>query len=144
MRTHQLPTNNSLDEEDPFSELLSAVAFATRATVHTALGATPSQLVFGRDAITNTPFEADWDQISVKKQKLINQNNARENAKRTPHTCEVGDEIWLKNAPTTKFGQDPCDGPVDIVTVNDNGTVIYKNGSLIDKINIRNIHPYAG
>ena len=144
IRTHQLPTNNSLDEDDPFSGLLSAVAFATRATVHTTLGATPSQLVFGRDAITNTPFEADWEHIRAKKQKLINQNNARENAKRTPHTHKVGDKIWLENATTTKFGQDPHDGPCDIVTVNDNGTVIYKNGSLIDKINIRNIHPCAG
>ena len=142
IRTYQLPTNNTLDKEDPFSGLLSAVAFATRATVHTTLGATPSQLVFGRDAITNTPFEADWEQIRVKKQKLIDQNNAREDAKRTPHTYKVGDKVWLKTATTTKFGQDPCAGPVDIVTVNDNGTIIHEHGSQIDKVNIRNIHPH--
>ena len=142
IRTYQLPTNNTLDEEDPFSGLLSAVAFATRATVHTTLGATPSQLVFGRDAITNTPFEADWEQIRVKKQKLIDQNNARENAKRTPHTHKVGDKVWLKTATTTKFGQDPCDGPCDIVTVNDNGAITHENGSPIDKVNIRNVHPH--
>ena len=47
IRTYQLPTREDVDEEDPFSELLGAVAFETRATVHTTLGATPMQLVFG-------------------------------------------------------------------------------------------------
>ena len=36
-----------LDEANPYAGLLSAVAFATRATYHTTLDATPSQLVFG-------------------------------------------------------------------------------------------------
>ena len=35
------------DETNPFAGLLSAVAFATRATFHTTLNATPSQFVFG-------------------------------------------------------------------------------------------------
>ena len=41
------------------SFVLSAVAFATRATVHTTWGATPSQLVFGRAAMVNTKVIAD-------------------------------------------------------------------------------------
>ena len=49
-----------IDAEDPFSGILSAVAFATRATVHTTLDATPSQLVFGRDPIIGTKYLADW------------------------------------------------------------------------------------
>ena len=54
IRTWQLPTNPSIEEEDPFTGLLTAVGFAARATVHTTTGATPSQLVFGRDAMQNT------------------------------------------------------------------------------------------
>ena len=64
-----------MDEKDPFSGLLTAVAFATRATVHTTLNASPSQLVFGRDAILNINFHADWQSIKARKQKRINDNN---------------------------------------------------------------------
>jgi len=39
--------------------LLSTVAFAPWATVHTTICATPMQLVFNRDAIHNVRFEAD-------------------------------------------------------------------------------------
>ena len=70
-----------LDEEDPFAGILAATMFATRATVHTTLQATPMQLVFGRDAILNTMFEANWKYIKDCKQKIIDQNNERENAK---------------------------------------------------------------
>jgi len=39
---------DNLDEADPWSGILSATMFAVRATYHTTLQATPSQLVFGR------------------------------------------------------------------------------------------------
>ena len=100
VRTFQLPTNENIEDEDPFSGLLSAAAFATRATVHTTLGAIPSQLVFGRDAILNTKFNADWNYIRARKQKIINQNNPRENSKRAPHTYRVGDKVLFKQRPT--------------------------------------------
>ena len=141
VRTTQLHSTE-VDEQDPFSGLLSAAAFATRATVHTTLGATPSQLVFGRDAMVNTKFIADWAYIKNNKQKLINQNNKRENSKRKPHTYRMGDKIIIKTDSSTKFGKDPYQGPYDIVQVNDNGTIRYRKGNITDTINIRNIHPY--
>ena len=60
-------------------------------TVHTTLRATPTQLVFGRDAMLNVSFQANWECIKDRKQKLILQNNKQENAKRLPHTYKVGD-----------------------------------------------------
>ena len=41
---------NQLDlpDEDPWGGILAAVMFATRATFHTILKATPMQLVFGQ------------------------------------------------------------------------------------------------
>ena len=51
--------DTSIDEEDPWTGILSAVRFATRATVHTTMQATPMQLVFGRDAILNVKHEAN-------------------------------------------------------------------------------------
>ena len=45
--------SSDIDEDDPWSGILSAASFAIRATYHTTLRATPTQLVFGRDAILN-------------------------------------------------------------------------------------------
>ena len=140
--TFQAPTRDGTDEEDPFSGLLSAVAFATRATVHTTLGATPSQLVFGRDATLDTGFQANWDAIQAKKQKTINQNNARENAKQKPHVCKTGDRMLLKTESNAKHGANPHEGPCDIVAVNDNGTIKCRKRNTIDAINVRNVHPF--
>jgi transposase InsO family protein len=52
-----------LDEDDPWSGVLAATMFATRATYHTTTQATPAQLVFGRDAILNKKFEVNWKLI---------------------------------------------------------------------------------
>ena len=143
VRTARIHSQDEVDEKDPFSGILSAAAFATRATVHTTLGATPSQLVFGRDAVVNTKFLADWALIKDRKQKLINQNNQRENSRRRPHAYQVGDKIMLKTGSNTKFGKDPYKGPYDIVQVNnDNGTIRYQKGNVLDTVNLRNIHPY--
>ena len=62
-------------------------------TVHTTSRAAPTQLAFGRDA---APFQADWEFIKERKQRLILQNNKHENAKRTPHACNVGDVVAAK------------------------------------------------
>ena len=69
--------DSEIDETDPWSRILAATMFATRATLHTTLQATPSQLVFGRDAILNVKYEADWKFIRDRKQQLIDQNNKK-------------------------------------------------------------------
>ena len=97
------------DDLEPYGDwdaLLSAVAKAHRSTVHTTLDATPSQLVFGRDTILNVSFEADWQYIKDRKQKLILQNNKRENSKRKPYTYHVGDKVMVLQDPKRKFGND--------------------------------------
>ena len=78
-------TQIELDKDDLFSGILAAMMFATRATYHTTLQATPTQLVFGRHAILNSTFEANWKYIKDRKQKFIDQNNAKENSKPIPH-----------------------------------------------------------
>jgi hypothetical protein len=80
IRSKRVRDINDLDEHFKWQGILSAVAFAMRATVHTTLNATPSQLVFQRDAIHNIGFQADWQYIKSRKQKLIIQNNVREKA----------------------------------------------------------------
>ena len=96
-----------------------------------AINATPSQLVFGHDAIVNNKYEANQDTIKAKKQKKINLNNVRENAKRTPHTYKVGDKVILTTESNTKFGQNPYKGPYEVFKINDNGTIKFKTTILL-------------
>jgi hypothetical protein len=141
IRTHQV-LDTELDEEDPWSGILAAAMYATRATIHTTLKATPMQLVFGRDAVLNTKFEADWKYIRDRKQKLIEQNNKRENAKRTGHVYQVGNRVLVKAKLNGKYQGDLWDGPYVIALVNNNGTVRLNRGAYQETINIRRIKPY--
>src|SRR5919112_1401968 len=94
IRTFDLE-DNYLDEEDPWTGILAATAFAVRSTYHTTLKKTPGQLVFGRDMIFNIQHVANWDFIRHNKQRHIDKNNKAENAKRIPHQYQTGDLVLL-------------------------------------------------
>ena len=141
IRTMQVHDDPYIDEDDPWNGILAATMFAIRATYHTTLQATPSQLVFGRDAILNIKFEADWNYIRARKQEIIAKNNARENKSRLSHAYHVGDKVLYVNDRKAKFGEDPWKGPFIIRKVNDNGTVRLKMGAATDTVNIRLIKP---
>ena len=126
-----------LDDENHWDGVLSATMFALRATVHTTTHFTPTQLVFGRDAILNTRREADWKIIKDHKLRLINRGNER-----VEHTYRVGNKILLKNEWKTKFNQDAYKGSYTITAVRDNGTVRVRKGRVTDTYNLRNIILY--
>ena len=136
--THEI----TLDKNDPWGGILSAVMFATRATYHTTLKATPMQLVFGRDAFLNTKFEADWNVIKNNKQQMIHKNNQRENSKRIKYDYKKGEKVLFKEEQKSKYGSNPYSGPYTIRKVNDNGTVILKRGTILEPINVRLLKPY--
>ena len=155
-RAHQVIHNmvrsmqvRSVDDIDPtygWSGILAALRQAMRSTVHTTTKATPTQLVFGRDAILNVSFEANWQYIKDRKQKLILQNNARENASRVEHTYSIGDKVMVRRNPNRKHGSDRQKGPYTVTRVNDNGTLRLKEdttngGAVYQTWNIRNVNP---
>ena len=116
--------------------------FAVRATYHTTLQATTAQLVFGRNAILNIKFDANWNLIRRQKQRLIDKNNRIENAKRIPHQYHIGDKVLYKVDTLAKYGMNPYDGPYTICAVHDNGTLDIQKGVLIDTVNIRLVKPF--
>ena len=67
--------------------------FAIRSTAHTTTQHTPSQLVFGRDAILNINQEANWQLIKQRKQALINKGNQKENRQRQSHMYHTGGKV---------------------------------------------------
>jgi transposase InsO family protein len=140
IRTFELE-KNYIDEDDPWSGIFSAAAFAIRSTYHTTLKSTPGQLVFGRDMILNATHEANWEYIRKRKQQIIAKNNKAENAKRIPYTYSVGDKVLLRRGSDHKY-ETPYKGPYTILKVNDNGTVRIRVRNVEDTYNIRQITPY--
>jgi len=110
IRSAQIETRADLDPYLGWQGVLSACRRAINVTVHATSRATPTQLVFGRDAMLNTSFEADWQFVKERKQKLVIQNNKRENATQIPHTCNVGDIATVKAGTGCKHDKDPCSG----------------------------------
>lgn len=142
IRTFEMYNNEAIDEEDPWTGILSAMMFAMHATYHTMLQDTPMQLVFGRDAIINTTFEANWHVIKQRKQAIIKKNNEYENRKRIPHTYTIGEKVLYKPKWKSKYGEPSYQGPYQITRVNDNGTIIICQGMLLETVNIRLVKPY--
>ena len=127
--------------------MLAAIRGAVRATVHTTTRATPSQLIFGRDAFLNVSFEADWQYIKQRKQRLIVQNNRQENAKCVPHTYRVNNKVMIRLEPSRKHGSDKYDGPHTLTAIKNNGTVTLRRdangGAVYETWNICNLEPCA-
>ena len=134
--------NLELDDEDPWSGILSSVQFAMRATVHTTLKASPMQLVFGRDAMFNIPFTANWNDIRKRKQSIINKNNIQENKKRRQYQYSAGDKVLVEARITDKYSEPIWNGPYLVTKVHDNGTLRLQRGVVSETVNIRRIKPY--
>jgi transposase InsO family protein len=133
---------DAFELDDPWTGILAATMFALRATVHTTLKATPTQLVFGRDAILNSTYVPDWDAIKQQKQQKIIENNRRENAKRKDYTYKVNNQVLHLDAQKYKYGRDVYNGPYKILQVFNNGTVRLQLQHYADVVNIRQIKPY--
>ena len=86
LRTKELQ-KHTFDMIDPWSEILASVAWAIRSTHHTTLQASPAQFIFSRDMLLNVKFIADWEAIRLRKQKVIDTNNARENSQIGRASC---------------------------------------------------------
>jgi hypothetical protein len=72
--------------------------------------------------ILNVKHEANWEYIRAQKQNIILKNNKAENAKRIPHTYNIGEIVLLKRGTENKY-ETPYQGPFTITQVNENGTV---------------------
>ena len=141
LRTFELD-KQELPEENPFEPFLTATAYAIRSTYHTTLQATPGQLVFGRDMILPIQFKADWAQIALRKQNIINKSNSKENKKRLHHEYKVGDKVLLEKGVILPKMAAPREGPFTITKVSTNGTICIQKGAVTQRVNIRRITPY--
>jgi len=148
LRSKQMHQEEDFDKlRNDFAGILAAVAKAVNSTVHTTLKATPTQLVFNRDAWLPVAFQADWSYIANRKQRLIVQNNKRENKTRRSHVYSVNDKVMILHDPQRKHGDDTYKGPFVIAKVNDNGTLQLRmetpsGNAKYETWNIRQLRPF--
>ena len=136
-----------LDYLDPFGEILASIAWAVRASYNSATDATPAQLVFGRDMLFNIKALINWKELSLKKQKLVDKANLRENRNRVDYDYTVGHKVYIKNDGVQRKMDCPKEGPFkegpfEITDVFTNGTVRIQRGNVNERINIRRIEPH--
>jgi hypothetical protein len=149
IRVQAISGKKDVKEMYKLEGVLAAVCSAVLSVVHTTTRATPTQLVFGRDTLLNISFEADWQCIKERKQRLIVQNNCKENSKRIPHEYKPGDEVMIRLNSSRKHGEAQFEGPYTVARVNDNGTVQLSKatphgGAVYGTLNIRNLDPCMG
>jgi transposase InsO family protein len=141
LRTFELE-KRELDKKDPWTPFLQAACFAVRSTYHTTLGATPAQLVFGRDMMLPIKFKANWTAIQQRRLQEVQRNNKSENMKRIPHNYEVGDRVSKTRPGIQPKLSSKRDGPYDVIAVYDNGTIRIRCGPTEELINIRRVTPF--
>ena len=133
----------SLESSDPWSQLLSSVAWAIRSTTHTTLGATPAQVVFGRDMVHPIKYVVDWDLIKKRKVTRIEQSNAQENKKRIKFDYKVGTKVLIINTDIQRKLECPTEGSFEITQIHPpSGNITIKKGALDHRINIRRVKPF--
>jgi transposase InsO family protein len=141
LRTFELEERN-LDEKDPWTPFLQAACFAIRSTYHTTLGATPAQLVFGRDMILPIKFQADWAAIQQRRLQESLRNNKHENERRIPHQYKVGDQVSKTRPGMQSKLSRKRDGPYEVIAVYNNGTIRIRRGAITERLNIRRVTPF--
>jgi hypothetical protein len=142
LRTFELE-ERELDQYDPWTPFLQAACFVIRSTYHTTLGATPTQLVFGRDMILPVKFKADWAMIHSRRQEEIERNNRRENAKRIPHEYNIGDTMSKRTGGILPKLRRKREGPYEVTAFHNNGTISIRRGAITERLNIRRVDPYT-
>lgn len=94
--------------------------------------------------VLRTDYETNWDEITRRKQKRIDESYARENRKRINHTYDNGDKVLLKvPQKTLRKAERTRRGPFTVIRHNSDGTVtIQKSPCHTDTVNIRRVDPF--
>ena len=141
LRTSNLDMQDTVDAE-MIDDFLVNAAWAIRSTYHTVLKSSPGAAVFGRDMLFDLPYIADWTAIGQRRQKLVDQSNARENARRIDFDYAVGQKVLLRKDGILRKAEVKYQGPFTITQVHTNGTIRIQRGTMSECINTRRVTPY--
>ena len=102
----------------------------------------PCQDVFGKDMIFNLASVVDWRVVTVAKQRQIDIDNFRENAKWVSHDYAIGDWVYVEMTGIYQKLDYNKQGPYRITEVFTNGTVRVQRRQVNERINIRRLKPH--
>ena len=88
------------------------------------------------------PYLADWKAIGQRRQKLVDQNNVRENKNRVDFDYRTGQKVLLRKEGILRKAETRYEGPYVITEVHTNGTIRIQRGSWSERLNIRRVTPY--
>ena len=141
LRTKQFDTLEK-SETSQWDSVLASVAWAVRSTVHTTLGATPGQLVYGRDMIYPLKYVAEWDILQKRRINAIDSANQKENKSRVDYDYQIGDKILLDDREIQRKLNCHTKGPFSVEAVHANGNLTISHGVYTERVNIRRCTPY--
>ena len=78
----------------------------------------------------------NWNKLSIKKQKLVDKTNPRENKNRIDFDYKIGQKIYIKNDGVQRKMDYPKEGPFEITDVFKNSTVRIQCDNVKQCINI--------
>jgi len=141
MRTSALDKSDTTDE-GMVDEFITNTSWAVCSTYRTVLKLSPGAVVFGRDMLFDIPYLADWTAIGQRRQKLVDQNNVRENKNRVDFDYRTGQKVLLRKEGILRKAETRYEGPYVIIEVHTNRTIRIQRGSWSERLNIRRVTPY--
>ena len=130
----------------PLQKPLAGAAYATRSSYNTTQGATPAQMVFGRDMVLPVDFSIDWGGVTRREQERANGSCEREGRRRVGHTYKPGGKVLLGGPKGVLRGLEGVRrGPPTVIKHKGNGTVdIQLSPCVTENVNIRRLDPPFG
>lgn len=102
----------------------------------------PGALVFHRDMLLPIPLLANYNEIRLRRQAIIDENNRKANLRRHFKDYTPGDQVLILLRPLGTLGQKTA-GPFPITQVHVNGTVtIERSPGVFERLNIRRVKPF--
>ena len=104
--------------------------------------ATPGQSVFFRYMLFNLASVVDWRVITTVKQRQVDIDNVKENAKQVTHDYAIGDQVYVEITGIYCKLDYRKQGPYKITEVLINGTFRVQHGQVNEIINIKQLKPH--
>ena len=100
---------------------------------------TPCQAIFGRDVLFNLASAVECRVVTASKQRQVDIDNVRENAKRVTHDCAIGNQVYVEMTGIYRKIDYRKQGPYIITEVFKNGTVRVQHVQGNGRIKIRRL-----
>ncbi len=124
------------------SMILQDTLHSIRMTPSESTGYAPGTLSFGRDMIYNEPVTFNMGSVNKRRQRRVDSDNKRSNAKRYSFDYKVGGQVMKRIFDPAKLGH-RWSGPYSILQVHVNGNItIQFSAHLQERLNIRCVKPY--